>query len=172
MALIAPPPIGTSLIDPAINNAADSNWARWFQSLRTRANATPVLTYIETQITFTALASAASVTLKAAGGDESYYCREIFLSGEGTNFDAGGDRALAIQDTSGSVIWTVIPNATLESLTAGRWGSTAVPFPATVADWFDASTAGNNIVAKYSGGTTDHTSGVVNVIILLERVET
>lgn len=129
------------------------------------------LFYLESTITAAALDGALTVTLHTVKTGDQYKVREIFVSGDGTNFGAGGDRNLAIQDSSGTRIYTVITNALLESLTATRWGGTGVPFPTTAATLFAATTAGENIVAKYSGGTTDHSgTGSIKVLLVLEKI--
>ena len=128
------------------------------------------LLYLETTVLASDLDGGGSTIIRIAATGEQFKCREIFLSADGTNFAAGGDRNIAIQDSSGTIIWSIIPNATIESLADGRWGDTEVPMPATASDFFAASTAGENIVAKYSGGTTDHSgTGSLKIMTLLEK---
>lgn len=146
-------------------------WQRWFNAVFERLDDTAEISYIQKTIAFSDLSSAASFTIQAAGPvTDSWKVREVFLSGDGTNFNAGGDRLINIQDTSGTIIFTVIPEATLESLAAARWGDTGTPYPATASDLFAGSTAGENIIAKYSGGATDYTSGSLTITVLLEKV--
>lgn len=124
-----------------------------------------------TTVAYSDVAAAASKTIISAITSARFEILDIFLSGDGTSFNAGGDRNLAIQDSDGTTIYTVIPAATLKSLAASKWGfSTAVPFPTTAANLFAASKAGLAIVAKYSGGATDYTSGSLKLRIRYRRV--
>ena len=51
-----------------------------------------------------------------------------------------------------------------------RWGVDAgMPNPTTDADLFAASVSGTDIVAKYSGGTTDYTAGSLTLRITAYR---
>lgn len=124
--------------------------------------------YTEVTVAHTDVASAASKTLVDSSGTQQFKIRDIFLTGAGTNFSAGGDRTLSITD--GTTTWSVIPNATLESLAAGRWGDTAVAWPTSAAAMNTASVAGTDIVAKYAGGTTDHNAGSLTLVIAYEQV--
>lgn len=126
------------------------------------------LIYVETTISKTDLASAASKVLVTSTGVQSFKIRDIILSANGTNF-ATGDRTLSITD--GTTAWTIIPAATLQSLTASRWlVSTPVPAPTTTSWINTASAAGTNIVAKYAGGTSDYATGVCTIILCVEKV--
>jgi hypothetical protein len=122
----------------------------------------------ETSVGQAALASAGTVVVFTVDGSETWKVREIYLSGDGTNFSGGGgDRDLDILE--GSTVWTTIPAATLQSLAVARWGDTGVPFPATAAHFTTATGAGGDIVAAYSGGTTDYTAGALTIVIIAER---
>ena len=117
------------------------------------------------------VASAAQKTLITAATGDRWKITEIMLCGDGTNFaDGGGDRDLAIQDASGTVTYSVIPTATLQALATGRWGSTDVPFPVSAADLITATTAGEDLVAAYSGGTTDFSTGSLTLIVTAKKV--
>lgn len=123
----------------------------------------------ETTVGQAALASAGTVTLLTSTAAQQWKVREIYLSGDGTDFSGGGgDRLLDITD--GSSAWTTIPAATLQSLAIARWFDTGVPAPATASHFTTASTAGDNIVAQYSGGTTDYTAGSLTIVLIAERV--
>lgn len=115
-----------------------------------------------------ALATGGTVTLLDAVTGEQWKVREIFLSGAGTNFNGGGDRLLDIKE--GTTIYSTIPAATLQTLAAARWGDTGVPFPATPAHLTTATTISTDVVAQYSGGTTDYTAGSLTIILTAERV--
>lgn len=127
------------------------------------------LSVFEVTVAQADLAGGGQKLLIRAGAGEQWKIRGIVLSGDGTNFSGGGgDRDLAITD--GTSIWSVIPAATLQSLAAARWGDTGVPFPATAAHLFAASASGTNIVAEYSGGTTDYTAGSCTIMLLAEAL--
>ena len=174
MAKVPLPPITNSIQDG--NGNIPNVWASFFNTRykqsggRSGLDIFPVF-YIEATITAGALDSAGSSTILDAFDKDEYKVREIMLSGDGTNYAAGGNRNIAIQDSSGTRIYTIIPNATIESLAAGRWGDTAVAYPTTAADLLGATTPGEDIVAKYSGGSTDHSStGSLTVMLVVEKV--
>lgn len=119
-------------------------------------------------VAHTDVATAGVKTLVAPAAGETWRLHTLFLLGPFTNFHSGGDRLLAIK--SDTAIYSVIPNATLESLAAARWGETALPFPATAAWGTTAFSYANPLVAAYSGGTTDHSAGSLVLQGLVERV--
>ena len=122
----------------------------------------------ETVVGQAALASAGTVILLDANAGEQWKIREIFLSGAGTNFSGGGgDRLLDIKEAS--KVYSTIPAATLQTLAVARWGDTGTPFPATASDLTIATAAGADLVAQYSGGTTDYTAGSLTLIVTAER---
>jgi uncharacterized protein (UPF0333 family) len=114
------------------------------------------------------LATGGAVTLVASSGSKQYKIRSIQLNGFGTNFSGGGGDRLG-QVTDGTSVFSVIPAATMQALTNSAWGSTALPFPASVAT-DTSSAAGAAITFKYSGGTTDYTAGSLTISILVQRV--
>lgn len=127
-------------------------------------------TAVEVTVSQADLASGAAKTLVAAITGGRFKIRDIKLSGAGTNFSGGsGDRDIAIQDESGNVIWSVIPAATAQSLAFARWGDTGLPAPATASHLTAEGTAGEAIVATYSGGTNDYTAGSLTLLIEYER---
>ncbi len=143
-----------------------SDGTQWLQNKSIRGE----IEYIETTVTAANLASAASKIIRDSSGSQQYKIREIMLSGSGTNFSGGGGNRL-MSITDGTSIWTVVPAATMQSLTTSRWGlSTPVPFPATSSHFLTASAAGTDIVAKYSGGTTDYSTGSLTIVVAVERV--
>lgn len=169
MPLLSPPPTLQKLLSNL--GLAVPVWQRWFNAVFERFEDTAELSIVEKTIAYSDLSSGATLTIQAAGpATDQWKVREIFLSGDGTNFNAGGDRLINIQDTSGTIIFTSIPAATLKSLAASRWGDTGTPFPATASDLLAGQTAGENIVAKYSGGATDYTSGSLTIRLTLEKV--
>jgi len=124
---------------------------------------------VSTTINYSDLSAAASKTLITAGTGERFKVIDILVSG-GTNFNAGGDRLITIQDVAGTVLWTAMPAASLKALTNSRWGGTLTPYPATQTHLDTASQATSNIVAKYTGGATDYTSGAINLVMIMEKV--
>lgn len=113
------------------------------------------------------LDGALSIVVKAGQAGVRYYIRDIILHGGGTNFGAGGDRTLNLTDNT--TVYTTVPNASLEAAPAVsvRWGATAIPFLTGVSN--TKTVAGQNIVFKYAGGTTDHTTGSITFSVLLEK---
>jgi hypothetical protein len=115
------------------------------------------------------LASGGTVTIFASSGTKSYTVRELYLNNGGTNFSGGGgDRLLSIQVVTGNPTFSVIPAATLQSLTNSRWGDTALPFPAVPI--YTPAGPGESIICLYSGGTTDYTDGSLVLSGILQRI--
>jgi hypothetical protein len=82
---------------------------------------------------------------------------------------SGGNRLLSITD--GTHTYTVLTAATLAtSNIQAQLGSASVPYSATPSDMVQPTTAGANLYAVYSGGTTDYTAGSINLTIVAERV--
>ena len=116
-----------------------------------------------------ALATAGTPAIFTPAAGEEWALRDLKIGpGALTSFSAGGNRLIAIQ--SGSNIYSVIPNASIETLVAAAWGATALPFPATPAHGDATITAAAPLVAAYSGGTTDHDAGSITIQAVLERV--
>lgn len=86
-----------------------------------------------------------------------------------TAADAGGDRGLGLTDSTS--VYTIVPAATLKTLNfQGRWGSTNVPFSAVYFAMIQPTVAGSDLVAYWSGGTTDYTSGSFTIQVTAERI--
>lgn len=119
-------------------------------------------------VTAALLDSAGSVIIVDAATAQQFKIHDIVIS-PGTNFGAGGNRNISIQDSSGTVAYSTISNAFIESQTGGtRWGNSNC----TIANGDTASTAGEDIVAKYSGGTTDHSgTGSFTIIVYASRAD-
>jgi hypothetical protein len=82
---------------------------------------------------------------------------------------SGGNRNLSI--TNGTNTYTVIPSASLALATLqAAWGTADVPYSATVSDMLQPTAVGGDLTALYSGGTTDHTAGDINITVLAERI--
>jgi hypothetical protein len=119
---------------------------------------------------FAGLSSAGKVNLKvAADGTAQYRLWALTLDYGGTNFSGvGGDRNLSVTD--GTQVYSTIPAASLTTLPGNvNWGSTALPFPAILAQ-SSPTVAGANLYLQYSGGTTDYTAGSITVSALLIKV--
>lgn len=119
-------------------------------------------------VAHTDLATAGVKTLVQPAAGETWRLQTLFLLGPFTNFSAGGSRLLAVK--SDTAVYSLIPNATLESLAAARWGETALPFPATASWGTTAFSYANPLVAAYSGGSADHDAGSLVLQGLVERV--
>lgn len=151
-----------------------SEFRIWLELMHKRvgdATGKPVIGEIagfETTVNQSGLASGGSVTLLSAKSGERWKVRDILLSGDGTNFSGGsGDRDLDVTD--GTSTWTTVPAATLQSLSAARWGDTGTPFPSTPAHLTTGSQGGTDIVAQYSGGANDYTAGELTLVLIAER---
>lgn len=168
------PPINEPVLDD--KGLLAKAWQFWHNTKHKQAGGQAGLDifplfHLETTIAASTLDSAGTHTILSVDTAGSYKVREIMLTGDGTNFGAGGDRGISIQDSSGTIIWTIIPNATIESLAAARWGDTEVAYPTTASDLFAASTVGEDLVAVYSGGATDHSgTGSLTISLVLEKI--
>jgi hypothetical protein len=115
-----------------------------------------------------ALATGGSVTLIDSSGTKQYKIRSLQLNSGGTNFSGGGGDRLG-QVTDSTTVYSVIPAATMQTLTNEQWGTTGLPNPASAA--INTSTvAGADLVFKYSGGATDYTTGSLVISGIAERV--
>lgn len=138
--------------------------------LLTSAIATPDvsidLVRFDASVTTAALASGGVVTLFTSASTKQYKVVALWL-----NFAANlttGNRNLTISD--GTTTYSVIPSASLLLLVNATWGSTALPFPATVPLNTSLAVA-QNLRAAYSGGTTDYDTGSTFIISgILQRV--
>ena len=165
------PPVRTPTISET--GHATPPFAQWLELLHKRvggSNGAPIIgdvAVFQTTVGQADLASAGTVTLLDVQTGEQWKIREIVLSGAGTNFSGGGgDRLLSVSD--GTSTWTVIPAATLQTLSPARWGDAGAPYPATAAHLTTAAVA--DVVAAYSGGASDYSAGSLTLIITAERV--
>lgn len=114
------------------------------------------------------LATGGSVTLINSSGSDQYQILDIKLNSGGTNFSGGGGDRLG-QITDGTTVYSVIPAATMQSLVNAGWGiSAALPFPASAAI-AQLTVAGTDLVFKYSGGSTDYSTGSLVITLLIAR---
>lgn len=125
--------------------------------------------WVEATATATLLASGGSVLVKAGEAGKQFKVRDVRLIGGGTSFASSGDRTIALTD--GTTNFMITPNASIETAPAATQilGSTAVPLATNTID--TASVAGADIVLKFAGGTTDHsTTGSIKYHVCLQRV--
>jgi hypothetical protein len=125
------------------------------------------LKYVSVAVTAALLDGALSVVVMTGVAGDQYKIRDINMEGGGTNFGAGGDRTIVLTD--GTTTWTTVPNTSIETLAASgsAWGSTVLPLT-TTSDTASASAA--DIVFKYAGGASDHTTGATRFTVCLEKV--
>lgn len=143
-------------------------WLRFFDELNRQVRESAIFRY-EVAVSHSDLASAGTKALINAQPNEEWKIIEIWLAG-GTDFNAGGDRSLEITD--GTTIYATVTETQLKATasTGARWGDTGIPFPTTASDKIQATGVSQNLIAQYSGGTTDYTSGTVNIEVLAQRV--
>lgn len=111
-----------------------------------------------------ALASGGSVSILPALTGEQWSILEIVISGTGTNF-SGGDRLLNV--SQGATVYTSMTTTLVQTLTSTRWGDTDMPLPVNP---FALTAAGQDVVAKYSGGSTDYTAGQCTISLVAARL--
>lgn len=101
--------------------------------------------------------------------DKQYRILDMLLSTPTVNFVGGsGDRTLGI--LSDTKTYTIIPSATLETLTTNqRWGSSDIPFPVSI-PIHTLTDPGEHLVAQYVGGTNDYLAGVLVLSVFYQRV--
>lgn len=115
------------------------------------------LIYFSTAVPRASLASNGTVTLfTASSASARYVVLDLRMDGSFAPW-TGGNRNLVIQDTVG-LSFSTIPSASLLSPANAGWGSTALPYGNAALS--QATNIGANIIAQYSGGTTDYTGGV------------
>ncbi len=114
----------------------------------------------------TQLVLGASIIIYPSSGSKSYVITDIWL-GKNTNFSNDGNRLISISD--GTHVYSAITSALLLTQVNTKWGGTGVPLPAT-ASITQPTTPGANIIAVYSGGSADYSTGLVDISINLMRV--
>jgi len=117
-----------------------------------------------------ALASAGTVTIQASSGAKQYKVRDIRMNYSASGLSGGsGDRLLSVTDGTTVYNSTGITAALLGTPVNTIWGGTGNPLAGTVA--MNTSTAaGAALVATYTGGTMDFTTGTVTISVLTQRV--
>src|SRR5688572_3803009 len=116
---------------------------------------------------YATLGSGGKVNLITAATLTAEYRIRVLVMGTGSNFSGGGGDRLG-RITDGTTVFSVVPEADMQSLSNAYWGSTALPFPASNVP--NAKTQpGANLYFEYQGGTTDYTAGILGISGLLER---
>jgi hypothetical protein len=125
--------------------------------------------WIDVTCSATLLDGALSVVVIAGSALAQYKVRDVILVGGGTSFGAAGNRLLDLTD--GTTVYTTIANADLESAPAAslRLGDAKVPFLTGKSNV--KTVAGASLVMKYSGGTTDHTTGSIVFSVCVEKTD-
>lgn len=164
------PPISSSI---TTRDAGSSVWLRWLYDLwlkTTELDNRPAYENLEVTVTADDLDSGLEPIIKTADSATARYkIRDIILA-DGNDFGASGDKGLAIVSGDETLEFTVVPSATLKSLSPDRWGSTAVPFPTDTSDLLAQTAAGDTIKFKYSGGSTGYGfTGSVTFLVVVEK---
>lgn len=122
---------------------------------------------VDVTVTAAALDAAGNVVVQAGKIGKQYKVRNVILVGAGTNFGGAGNRLIDLTD--GTTVYTQIANADIESAPAASlpWGNAKVPMLTGTSD--TKTVEGQNLVFKYSGGTTDHTTGSIKFYVELQE---
>ncbi len=120
----------------------------------------------EVTVNYGSLTSGGVLRIVDGFQQQRFKVREIFLSGDGTNF-SGGNRNIEV--FSASLNFTVIPAGIAQALTAARWGDTGAPYPSLASEFFAETGDGADLNVRYQGGTTDYTAGELRLLVMLER---
>lgn len=125
--------------------------------------------FVSTTIAYSDLASAGSKTLyTASSGTATYKILEIVTVSTGSTNFTGGDRIINI-GTSSVQKWFIsaAAAATVGTTSLVSTVSNTGIQPSAAVNAISDTAAGANIVAKYSGGATDYTAGLVNIMIVM-----
>jgi len=127
-------------------------------------------TAFNVSVSYTDLVAAGTKTLiDSTFLGEQWRILNIIILGVTPFSGGGGDRLLSVTD--GAHTYTVLTAATLATANIqAQFGSASVPFSAVPSDMVQPTTAGANLYATYSGGTTNYTAGIINLTIVAERV--
>lgn len=125
-----------------------------------------VLQYVDVVCTAALLDGALSIIAVPGKTGWQMKVRDVKLVGGGTNFGAGGNRLLDLTD--GTTVYTTVPNANLETAptVSVPLGNAAIPFLTGTIN--TKTVAGADLVFKYSGGTTDHSTGSITFQVCVE----
>ncbi len=124
------------------------------------------MVYFSVSVAFSDLATGGSKVLFTSSGSKQYILYVLGLSDTGGDW-ATGNRLLLITDNTTN--YSAAPATSLTATGNYMWGDTGLPLPAS-GGWTVPTAAGASLVAKYTGGTTDYTSGTITVAGLLIRV--
>ncbi len=175
MAKFSPPPIRNKLVEKDTDLVTFS-WIRWFNELFEKikvsedVEARPHMLYTEKVLSFSELSGMSKAVIEtAATPTAKYKVREILLSADGGFGGGQGDRTISIKDSSGTVVYSILPSAAVRAPTSARWGDTDIPFPTVANHIFKETTAGENLIAQYIGGSTDYISGSITLLVVMDR---
>lgn len=126
------------------------------------------LKWIDVEVTAALLDGGGVINVIPASVTDQYKIRHVRLVGGGTNFGSAGNRLIDLTD--GTTLYTQIANADIESAPAATldWGNAKVPFLTNKSDV--ATVAGAALQFKYSGGTTDHSTGSIKFSVCVEKI--
>lgn len=122
----------------------------------------------ETLSTFTSLSSAGKSLLVPSSGIQQFKIRDITIGRSLGLSGGGGDRLLAITD--GTNIWSIITTTLVQNPVLTRWGTTNIPGPVSAYVEVSPTQPGASLYAQYSGGTTDYTTGNIELIVTVDKV--
>lgn len=154
-------------------NISDPGAATGYLNTSTvNASTTPVGAFFikEIALTAAALATSGHVSIQTSSGAMQFKVRDILVNYSAAGLSGGGgDRLVNVTDGT-----TIYNNAGITAALLGTpvntvWGGTGNPLPGTVA-MNTATAAAAALYAVYAGGTTDYTTGTVNITVSLERV--
>ena len=118
------------------------------------------------EIAFDDISGGISVVIMPGLTSASYIIRDIYMGPSSSDL-SGGDRDMVIDD--GTTDYAVIPSASLLTAANARWGSAAIPYPASERLMFKTA-AGADLELHLTGGTADYTAGSVYISVVAERV--
>ncbi len=123
---------------------------------------------LEVRLTHRDLARGRRKVIVTPGAGGQLKVRDIMLVGSRSEF-MDGDRSLAITD--GATTWSLVAPETLRSLGTARWGSKDLIFPEDPAAVLRPSRQGAPIFAVYQGGSQDHLSGRLSLLLTVSTDE-
>ena len=142
-----------------------------FVGFSTPPDVISALKWYEVALDAVDLATGGTILIVGGSNFTQYRVRDVRINYSASGLSGGGGNRL-VQITDGT---TVYNNAGITAALLGTpvntmWGGSGNPLPAaTVA--LNALTQNNaELVAKYAGGTTDYTTGIVNISVLVEQV--
>lgn len=151
---------------------ADAGFAATAVAISTITSPDPQSDILQQDFTlgFAALASAGKVNIQVSSGSKQYCIRDVRINKSTGLSGGGGDRLLAISDSTNVWTGTGITAALLGTPINTLWGGSGLPLPSGANAFSTFSTAGANLFFQYTGGTTDFTAGSVIITVKWQRV--